>query len=92
MPGERGFVEDSTGSPKRRHHFTLRLSQVLSPKPTKRDMVSPGGTRLETALKTGRNWNDETAEPLPSSGNRKFLSYGGINLISFRINPHDYMN
>ena len=26
------------------------------------------------------------------SGNRKFLSYGGINLIPFRISPHDYMN
>ena len=27
-----------------------------------------------------------------ASGNRKFLSYGGVNLISFRINPHEYMN
>ena len=26
------------------------------------------------------------------SGNSKFLSYGGMNLIPFRINPHDYMN
>ena len=27
-----------------------------------------------------------------ASENRKFFSYGGINLISFRINPHEYMN
>ena len=38
------------------------------PKLTKHDMVSPGGTWFETALKTGRNWNDGTLEPKPSSG------------------------
>jgi len=35
-------------------------------------MASPGGTRLETALKTGRNWNDKTAETLPPSGSKHF--------------------
>ena len=32
-------------------------------------MALPGGTRLETAPKTGCNWNDGTAESTPSSGN-----------------------
>ena len=31
-------------------------------------MVLLGGTRFETAPKTGRNWNDGTTEPKPSSG------------------------
>ena len=57
----------------------LRLSQLLSPKPTKRDIASFGGTRSVSMPKTGCNWNDGTAEPTPSSGNRKFGSYGGIN-------------
>ena len=47
----------------------LKLPRLLSPKLTKHDMVLLGGTRLETALKTGRNWSDETAETLPPSGN-----------------------
>lgn len=34
----------------------------------KHDIELPDGTRLEATLKTGRNWNDETAEPKPSSG------------------------
>lgn len=47
----------------------MKLSQHLSPKPTKHDMALPGGTRLETALKTGCNWNDGTTKTEPSSGN-----------------------
>ena len=35
----------------------------------KHDMALPDGTRFETAPKTGRNWNDGTAELKPSSGN-----------------------
>lgn len=35
----------------------------------KRDVVSFGGTRLETASTTGCNWSDGTTEPEPSSGN-----------------------
>lgn len=46
----------------------LKLSRLLSPKPTKHDMVLPGGTRFALSLKTGCNWNDRTAEPNPSSG------------------------
>ena len=49
----------------------LELPQFLSPKPTKRDMVSPGGTRLETAPKTGRNWSGGMAEPTSSNGNNR---------------------
>ena len=70
----------------------MKLSQLLSPKPTKHDEALPGGIRFETAPKTGCNWKGGTAEPKPPSGNRKFFSYGGINLIYFRISPHDYMN
>lgn len=70
----------------------LRLSQLLSTKPTKRDIASFGGTRSVSMPKTGCNWNDGTTEPKPSSGNRKYLSYGGINWISFRMHPHNYMN
>ena len=47
----------------------MKLSQLLSPKPTKRDAASFGGTRLETARETRYNWNDGTTEPKPSSGN-----------------------
>lgn len=50
----------------------------MSPKPTKRDMVLLGGTRFETAPKTGRNWNDGTAEPKPSSGSRTYVLYNFI--------------
>ena len=32
-------------------------------------MVLPGGTRLEMAPTTGRNWSDGATEPEPSSGN-----------------------
>lgn len=34
-------------------------------------MALPGGTRFETAPKTGCNWNDGTAEPKPSSGSNR---------------------
>lgn len=37
----------------------------------KRDAASPGGTRLETASKTGCNWSGGTAEPSPSSGSKQ---------------------
>ena len=47
----------------------LKLSQLLSPRPTKRNVVSFDGTRSVAAPKTGRNWNDGTAELGPSSGN-----------------------
>ena len=70
----------------------LKLPQLLSTKLTKHDMVLTGDTRLETAPKTRCNWNGGTAEPEPLSGDNKFLSYGGIELISFRIHPHNYMN
>ena len=33
------------------------------------------GTRFETAAKTGRNWNDGTAELGPPSGNRTQVRY-----------------
>lgn len=46
----------------------LKLSRLLSPKPMKHDMVLLGGTRLETATKTGCNKNDGAAKPEPSSG------------------------
>lgn len=48
----------------------LRLSQLLSTKPTKRDIASFGGTRSVSMPKTGCNWNDGTTEPKPSSGNK----------------------
>lgn len=57
-----------TQSPEFEKSF-LRLSQLLSPKPTKRDIASFGGTRSVSMPKTGCNWNDGTAEPTPSSGN-----------------------
>ena len=46
----------------------LKLPRLLSPKPTKRDMALPGGTRLEAEPKTGCNWNDRAAKPKPLSG------------------------
>ena len=49
----------------------LKLSQLLSPKPTKRDIAPFGGTRLEMPLKTGRNGNDGAAEPKPPSGSNE---------------------
>ena len=49
----------------------VKLSQLLSPRPTKRDMVLPGGTRLESAPTVGCNWSDGTTEPEPSSGSRE---------------------
>ena len=42
----------------------------MSPKPTKRDIASFGGTRSVSMPKTGCNWSDGTAEPTPSSGIR----------------------
>ena len=76
-----------TQSPEFEKKF-LELSQLLSPKPTKRDTVSPDGTRLETAAKTGCNWSDGTLEPKPSSGNRpshpvssRTSSRGGLQLV-----------
>ena len=59
-----------TQSPEFEKSF-LRLSQLLSPKPTKRDIASFGGTRSVSMPKTGCNWNDGTAEPTPSSGNNR---------------------
>lgn len=56
----------------------LKLPRFLSPKPTKRDVVSSGGTRLETASKTGGNWNDGTTEPKPSSGS----DFRGLTLLN----------
>ena len=47
----------------------------MSPKPTKRDIASFGGTRSVSMPKTGCNWNDGTAEPKPSSGNRIYVRY-----------------
>lgn len=49
----------------------MKLSQLLSPRPTKHDMALPGGTRFETAPKTGCNWNDGTAGLKPSSGSSR---------------------
>lgn len=62
-----------TQSPEFEKSF-LRLSQLLSPKPTKRDIASFGGTRSVSMPKTGCNWNDGTAEPTPSSGNDPRIS------------------
>ena len=59
----------------------LKLSQLLSPKPTKHDMASFGGTRSVSMPKTGCNWNDGTAEPTPSSGNRLRLFSGSRSLL-----------
>ena len=57
----------------------MKLSRLLSPRPTKHDMALPGGTRFETAAKTGRNWNDGTVETLPPSGSSEhyIVSYFG---------------
>ena len=49
----------------------VKLSQLLSPRPTKRHMVLPGGTWLESAPTTGCNWSGGTTEPEPSSGSRE---------------------
>ncbi len=66
-----------TQSPEFEKSF-LRLSQLLSPKPTKRDIASFGGTRSVSMPKTGCNWNDGTAEPTPSSGSRTHVLYNVI--------------
>lgn len=62
----------------------LKLSRLLSPKSTKRDTVLLGGTRLETAPKTGCNWNDRTAKLKPSSENNiRTLSRGSFRSLFF---------
>ena len=50
--------------------MVLKLSQLLSPKPMKHDIVLLGGTRFETASKTEDNWNVGTVKLKPSSGSR----------------------
>ena len=40
----------------------LRLPQLLSPKPMKRDVASFSGTHFEMPPKTGCNWSDEAAK------------------------------
>ena len=56
----------------------LKLSQLLSPKPTKHNKALPDGIRFETALKTGCNWTDGTTEPKPSSGS----DFRGLTLLN----------
>ena len=72
------YQKGSTSS--RRGGRSSSTSKFLSPRPTKHDVVVPGGTRLETAPKTGCNWNDGTAEPALSSRNE-----GRICLAVFRL-------
>ena len=49
----------------------LRLSQLLSPKPTRRDIAPFRGIRFKTAQKTERNWNDGLTESESSSGSNE---------------------
>lgn len=67
----------------------------MSPKLTKHDMVSPGGTWLETAPKTGRNWNDGTTELGSSNGNRTDVRFcviiSGNGRGVFRSRAHCYI-
>ena len=59
------------------------MSRILSPKPTRHDVASLGGTRLEIPLKTGHNWSDETAESTLSSGSSdysKAMIAGGLQV------------
>lgn len=72
------YQKGSTSS--RRGGRSSSTSKFLFLRPTKHDVVVPGGTRLETAPKTGCNWNDGTAEPALSSGNE-----GRICLAGFRL-------
>lgn len=73
----------------------FKLFRLLSPKPMKHDTALPDGTRLEATPKTGRNWNDGTAELKSSSGSRTnvrfcvIISCNGRGL--FRSLAHCYI-
>ena len=68
----------------------LKLPRLLSPKPTKHDMVLLGGTRFETARKNECNRSDGTAESTLSSesdGNNCLQTPGSetVSQTSFRV-------
>ena len=66
----------------------MKLSQLLSPRPIKRDVVLFSGTRSVAAPKTGRNWNDGTAELGSPSGNKPATFFAGYSrpwrIVAFR--------
>lgn len=69
-----GIGTSSEGSPAVDLNMSFRRkgleTQLLSPRSTKRDIASFGGTCFEMSSEIGCNWNDEMAKAEPSSWSR----------------------